>query len=48
MAGNEKFDAISKSMDRGSVKIRTMEGAARVVHDVHAEAGFNHKMQPVR
>ena len=48
MAGNEKFDAISNSMDRGSAKIRAVDGAARVVHDVHAEAGFNHSLQPVR
>ena len=48
MPGIEKFDAISNSMDRGSAKIRAVDGAARVVHDVHAEAGFNHSLQPVQ
>lgn len=48
MAGNEKFDAISNSMDRGSAKIRAVDGAARVVHDVHAKAGLNLSLQPVR
>ena len=48
VSGHEKYDAISKSMDRGTAKIRALDGQARIVHDVHAEAGYNHTMQPAR
>lgn len=43
VSGHEKYDVISKSMDRGTAKIRASDGSTRVVHDVHAEAGFAHK-----
>ncbi len=48
MSGYEKYDTISKSMDRGSAKIRAYDGSARVVHDVHAEAGYIHSAPPAR
>ena len=48
VSGHEKYDAISKSMDRGTAKIRASDGSARIVHDVHAEAGFSKIAQPAR
>ena len=48
VSGHEKYDVISKSMDRGTAKIRALDGQARIVHDLHAEAGYNHTMQPAR
>ena len=48
MSGHEKYDVISKSIDRSTAKIRALDGQARAVHDVHAEAGYNHTMQLAR
>ena len=48
VSGYEEYDAISKSMDRGSAKIRAYDGATRVVHDVHAAAGYAHSAPPAR
>ena len=48
MSGHEKYDTVSKSMDRSTAKIRALDGLARVVHDVHAEAGYSHTAQPAR
>ena len=48
VSGFEKYDAVSKSMDRGSAKIRASDGSVRVVHDVHAVAGHTHSAPPAR
>ena len=46
VSGHEKYDAISRSTDRGTAKIRASDGSARVVHDVHAVAGYSKHAQP--
>ena len=48
ISGYEKYDAISKSMDRGSAKIRAYDGSVRAVHNVHAAAGHAHSVPPAR